>query len=57
MPTVKSFSDIGEKYEKNKKKNCFPIGGNNGFDPAGNPVGLGQPCDTASGSHRFRFSV
>ena len=42
MPTVKGFSDIGEKYEKNKKKNCFPIGGNNGFDPAGKFAGLGS---------------
>ena len=53
MPTVKSFSDIGEKYEKNKKKNCFPIGGNNGFDPAGKFAGLGGiKC-----SNRSNYSI
>lgn len=38
---VKGFSDIGEKYEKNKKKNCFPVDGNNDSNSAGNIAGMG----------------
>ena len=54
---VRDFSDIGEKYENNEKKNCDPIGGNNVSNPAGKFAGLGSSGYPAGCSNRFRLSV
>lgn len=54
---VRDFSDIGEKYENNEKKNCDPIGGNNVSNPAGKFAGLGGTFDTTCKSKWIHDTV